>query len=127
MLRELADQPRWAIDGVSSILEAAADLVIFLDVPPVACTWRCARRNLPYLWRSRPGLPENCPEWKIVPMLLRIIWRFDRDVRPGILKRARRVHSGQAYWHITGGADGHKTLKRLVVSLDSAKARAVRR
>jgi adenylate kinase family enzyme len=104
LLRELADQPRWVLDGVSSVLAAAADLVILLDVSPVVCTWRCARRNLRYLLSSRPGLPENCPEWKIVPTLLRIIWRFDREERLGILQRARSARSWQLYWHVAGNA-----------------------
>lgn len=124
MLRELACRPRWATDGVSSVLEAAADPVIFLYVPAV-CTGRCALRNLPYLWRSRPALAASCPQWKIVPVLVRIIWRFGRNVRPANLKRARRAHSGQAYCRITGRADQQKVLKRLGVSLDAEKAHAV--
>ena len=77
-LHQLASGTAWVIDGVSRIIEAQADLVVFLDVKPALCTWRCARRNLRYLFRSRPGLPANCPEILIIPQLLKIIWRFDR-------------------------------------------------
>lgn len=122
-LRALAERPRWAIDGVSSILESAADLVIFLDVSPALCTWRCARRNIRYLFRSRPGLPENCPEWRIAPTLLGIIWRFDRDVRPGILRRARSTRIGQQYWHVADNADRLNVLERLLaVNAEIARA-----
>ncbi|MFI4980413.1 MAG: AAA family ATPase [Nevskiales bacterium] len=97
MLRELAAGTGWVIDGVSRIIETQADLVVFLDVKPALCTWRCARRNWRYLFHSRPGLPENCPEILIIPQLLKIIWRFDRDVRPNILDRAAKAPPGRTY------------------------------
>ena len=87
LLQGLADEPAWVIDGVSSVIEARADLIVLLDAPPALCTWRCAVRNTPYLLRSRPGLPADCPELLIIPELLRIIWGFDRHVRPGVLER----------------------------------------
>jgi len=83
--QELIDKPDWVIDGVSHNIRYAADLTIFLDVPRHVCIGRCMRRNLPYMLRSRPELPENCPELKILPQLLKIIWRFPDWVRPHIL------------------------------------------
>lgn len=82
----IAARPRWVVDGVSRRLGQAADAVVFLDVPRRVCALRCARRSLPYLFRSRPGLPPGCPELRILPTLARILWRFPRDVRPGILE-----------------------------------------
>ncbi len=103
-LADLCDRPAWVIDGVSSQVEAAADLVIFPDAPPASCTWRCARRNWRYLLRSRPGLPANCPEIRIIRELLRIIWNFDSRVRPGILARmAKRDHP---FLHVRGTSPG---------------------
>ncbi|MBL6750876.1 MAG: hypothetical protein ISP90_10160 [Nevskia sp.] len=96
-LHELAAADAWVIDGVSRVVESNADLVVFLDLPPAACTLRCAKRNWRYLFRSRPGLPPDCPELLIVPKLLSIIWRFDKDVRPKLLERAARPLAGQAY------------------------------
>ena len=84
-IAELVALPAWVIDGVSDQVQSAADVVIFLDVPRRTCFLRVLRRNLPYLFRSRPGLPERCPEILIVPRLCRIIWRFPRHVRPRIL------------------------------------------
>ena len=63
----------------------AADLVVFLDVPRRVSLVRCARRNAPYLFRSRPDLPERCPEVLIIPKLLKIIWQFPTHVRPQLL------------------------------------------
>ncbi|PKL74301.1 MAG: hypothetical protein CVV27_21200 [Candidatus Melainabacteria bacterium HGW-Melainabacteria-1] len=85
-LLEITQSDRWLIEGVSAYVRERADLVVFLDVPRHVCIWRCARRNVPYLFKSRPELPPNCPEWRIWPTLLRIIWRF-----PGLVgERIRR-------------------------------------
>lgn len=82
---ELIAQPHWIIDGVSRSVLDAADYVIFLDCSRATSFIRCARRNWRYLFRSRPGLPEHCPEILIIPRLIKIIWRFPAHVRPGIL------------------------------------------
>ena len=55
------------------------------------CLGRCLRRNAPYLFRSRPGLPERCPELLILPTLLRLIWRFPVQTRPWILAAQQGV------------------------------------
>lgn len=73
---ELVRKPSWVIDGVSSQVRQASDLVIFLAVPRRICAWRGVMRSLRYINRTRPGLPPNCPEWRIIPRLLQIIWRF---------------------------------------------------
>ena len=82
---EIVARPSWIVDGVSVRLWRAADLVIFLDYSRRVSLIRCARRNWRYLFRSRPGLPEGCPEILIIPTLLRIIWRFPTDVKPRLL------------------------------------------
>jgi adenylate kinase family enzyme len=92
----LVANPRWVIEGVSPAVFARADMVIFLDVPRPLCMVRCARRNWQYLFSSRPGLPDDCPEIKIVGRLLQIIWRFPRRVRPGILAMIEE-HPGQTF------------------------------
>ncbi len=73
---ELTTRPTWIIDGVSRSVRRSADLVLFLDVPRHVCTRRALMRSLRSLTSTRPGLPEGCPEWKIIPRLLKIIWQF---------------------------------------------------
>ncbi len=82
---ELVARPCWIIDGVSRTVLDAADHVIFLDCSRTTSFVRCARRNWKYLFRSRPGLPEHCPEILIIPRLIKIIWGFPINVRHGIL------------------------------------------
>jgi adenylate kinase family enzyme len=79
-------QKSWVLDGVSKLARQQADLIVFLDYPSRICAWRCAKRNWRYLWRSRPGLPENCPEWKIILPLAKIIKDFPNHTRIAILK-----------------------------------------
>lgn len=81
----IAETPTWVVDGVSLLILRAADTVVFLDYPRYKCFWRVLCRNIHYLFRSRPGLPEHCPEISIVPTLIKIIWRFPQKVRPRIL------------------------------------------
>ncbi len=80
----------WVIEGVSKTVCESADYIIFLDVPRFVCIFRCFKRNIPYLFKSRPELPENCPEILIVPQLLKIIWNFPARARPIILETLDR-------------------------------------
>ena len=82
----LVSKEQWIIEGVSSMARQAADTIVFLDLPRSLCYVRCIKRNWRYLFRSRPGLPDNCPEIRIVPKLIKIIWRFPKIVRPAIIK-----------------------------------------
>ncbi|RXJ71859.1 hypothetical protein CS022_19010 [Veronia nyctiphanis] len=84
--KELAQKDAWVIEGVSSIIREEADFIVFLDVPRSKCLIRCLKRNAPYLFKSRPGLPDSCPEIKILPTLLKIIWNFPKLANPAIEK-----------------------------------------
>lgn len=113
----VADDTAWIVDGVSMIILGAADLVIFLDFPRLTCLWRALRRNVRYLFQSRPGLPENCPEIRIVATLLKIIWRFPKQVRPRILQAC--AHHAIPIIHVRDNQD----LVRCLASFDIATVR----
>jgi len=82
----------WIIEGVAMAVREKSDLVIFLDVPRYRCIWRCLKRNMPYLFRSRPELPEHCPEILILPKLLRIIWNFPANSGAEIRREAKETN-----------------------------------
>ena len=86
---DLTSGHSWVIDGVSAHVRAVADLVIVLDYPRRVCLYRATKRNLPFLFRSRPDLPENCPENLIIPRLLRIIFQFPQLIRTQLLEESR--------------------------------------
>jgi adenylate kinase family enzyme len=86
----IAEGSAWVVDGVSNVILEAADTIVFLDYPRYKCFWRVLLRNIPYLFRSRPGLPARCPEIMIIPTLVKIIWRFPTQIRPTTLEACRR-------------------------------------
>ena len=85
-LLPLLEGDSWIVDGVSRHARHQADLVIFLDLPPLLCAWRCAKRGWKHSFLTRPELPDNCPEWRIIPTLIRIIFSFPQRAKPLILK-----------------------------------------
>jgi adenylate kinase family enzyme len=91
LIADVVERPEWIVDGVSRQVRGHADLIVFIDLKRRVLLWRCARRNVRHLWRTRPDLPDGCPEALIIRRLLRIIMRFPRDVRPAILDDGSRA------------------------------------
>ena len=65
-LAEAVAQDQWLIEGnygstLAPRLERA-DTVIYLDFPIRLCLWRLAKRIRSNRGRSRPDMPEGCPE-----------------------------------------------------------------
>jgi adenylate kinase family enzyme len=85
---EMIRRQAWVIDGVSQQIRASADLVVVLDLPALRCLRRALRRSLSYLFGSRPGLPEKCPEILIIPRLIRMILRYPRLVGAAVREEA---------------------------------------
>ncbi len=90
---ELAKGSSWVIEGVSSNIQGKADLIVFLDFPRIKCLGRCLKRNSFYLFKSRPELPNNCPEIKVLPKLLKIIWNFPKLAKP-VIKESIKLSDG---------------------------------
>ena len=103
-IQQLINQETWVIDGVDYKAMKAADVVLFLDIPRRTCFKNVAIRNWPYLFKSRPGLPESCPEILIIPTLVKIIWRFPTKVRPKIIEEKLRRDSS-SFVHIQSMVD----------------------
>jgi adenylate kinase family enzyme len=109
-IRHLIKQDAWVIDGVDYGVMEAADTIIFLDIPRRACFRRVTNRNWKYLFKSRPELPENCPEILIIPTLIKIIWRFPTNVRPRIIEEKLK-RSASSFIHIQSMADLERYLQ----------------
>ncbi len=85
---------RWIFEGgLSATYEnraSRAELIVWLDLPVWLRLWRVTRRSLRDLGRSRPDLPENCPEkLSNLPEFWGFIWRTRRSGR----ERVRRLTS----------------------------------
>ncbi|MCP4178903.1 MAG: AAA family ATPase [bacterium] len=115
-IMNLIEKEAWIIDGVSLTVHEAADCIIFLDFSRKISYWRVFKRNIPYMFKSRPELPKKCPEIIIIPKLISIIWNFPNKVKPLILKRMNNAKQQEKY-HI-------KTNKDLVILLRKMKSYA---
>lgn len=84
----------WVMDGnyggTLKLRLAAADTVIFLDLPRLVCLWRVVKRWVRYYGRTRPEMGCGCPE-RLTGEFVRWIWRYRRDRRPSILTQIRAV------------------------------------
>ena len=62
MMRVLVIGPCGSGKSTLSPRLARADTVIYLDFPIRLCLWRVVKRILTHRGRSRPDMPEGCPE-----------------------------------------------------------------
>jgi adenylate kinase family enzyme len=94
--RELAGRPRWLIEGnyasTLPIRLAAADTVIFLDLPAVACLLGILQRR----WRYCGGQHANDGVFdRISFSFVRYIWGYRQAMRPKV-ERLIAEHGGHA-------------------------------
>lgn len=82
---QLTSKQDWIIEGVSSKAREKSDFVIFLDVPLHTCLRRGVLRSFKYLFATRPELPNNCPEIRMIHRLVKLIFQFNRTMRPIII------------------------------------------
>ncbi|MFA5450148.1 MAG: AAA family ATPase, partial [Clostridia bacterium] len=81
--------PEWILDGnylnTLYVRLKQADTVIYLDFNRFVSTYRIILRRIKYRNKTRPDLPEDCPE-KIDYPFLKWVWTFNRKVRPRMLQ-----------------------------------------
>ena len=97
-VRRLVAGDRWIIDGnyggTLDLRLAACDTVVFLDLPRVLCLWRVLIRQLRYLGRTRPELPNGCRE-RLSWAFLAWIWTYPSRRRGSILTRLHALDKGK--------------------------------
>lgn len=86
---ELCNNPTWIMEGsYMQWLEprfAAADVIIFLDIPRRICMWRVIKRMIINYGKDIPGNPKDCPQqlsWEF----LKWVWTFNARYRHIILE-----------------------------------------
>lgn len=103
MVAEMVGHEAWVIDGnyggTMALRLAAADTILFLDLPPPLCIWRVLSRYGRHRGRSRPDMAVGCPE-KLDLVFLRWIWNYRRDRRPNILEMLARYTDGRKIVHL---------------------------
>ncbi|MFW9974667.1 MAG: AAA family ATPase, partial [Candidatus Thorarchaeota archaeon] len=89
IVRELISSDSWVMDdnytSTLKLRSAAADTIIFIDIPRRLSYLRVISRFLRFRGRTRPDLTEDCPE-KIDWDFIRWIWDYPRTRKPVILR-----------------------------------------
>ena len=99
LCHEVEARERWIFEGGHSATWnnrlARADMVIWIDRSAPLRFWRVLRRTVLNRGRSRPDLPENCPELLAnLPEFFRLMWRTKTSSREAIERYVARVPSG---------------------------------
>jgi adenylate kinase family enzyme len=87
-VRKVIGQDAWILDGnYSGTLGErveACDTVVFLDVSRFVCLWRVLKRIARYRGKTRPDMPDGCPERLDIGFLL-WIWNYPTRTRRRVL------------------------------------------
>jgi adenylate kinase family enzyme len=103
-VRRLVATDAWVMDGnFSSTLRlrlSRCDAVVFLDLPRLVCAASVLSRWWRYRFRSRPDLPEGCPE-KIDLDFLSWVWTYPSRSRPRVLEALQEAGPDVEVLHLT--------------------------
>ena len=107
-VRSLTAGKAWIMDGnYRSTLEmrlAAADTVVFLDLPRWLCVLQATKRRVQYAWKPRPDIASGCQEWLFdpqYPQFVRRIWSYPHRARAQLLARLVVVQKQKRVVHLT--------------------------
>lgn len=114
-VQELTRGSRWIMDGnyreTLDLRLAAADTVLFLDLPPWLCAWRAVWRRIQYRKRQRPDMAPGCQETLFGPdfpgFLLRI-WDYPQRARPDVLQRLAELNGEAQVIHLKSRAEARR-------------------
>lgn len=104
LCREVHAREAWIFEGGHSVtwperLERA-DTIIWLDFGVELRLWRVIRRTVRYHGRSRPDLPDGCPE-QFTAEFFSWIWRTRNTARANIARLVAAAPPEKAVHHLT--------------------------
>ena len=93
LCREVEARESWIFEGGHSTTwnerAARADLLVWLDRSVGLRLWRVLGRTWRHYGRTRPDLPDGCPEQlRTLPEFIRFIWRTRRSARDRMARLA---------------------------------------
>jgi adenylate kinase family enzyme len=113
---ELLQADHWIIDGnYGGEMEprlAAADTVVFLDMPRLVCLWGALQRH----WRHRAGGRPDMVPGQRERIDLKFLWwivRYPDTRRPGVLARLAKVPATTQVFRIRSRRAAREMLDRL--------------
>lgn len=103
MCQEVQRRPEWVFEGGHSATWAErlerADTLIWLDMPLGLRLWRVTRRTAMMWGRTRPDLPDGCPE-QFNAAFFGFIWRTRTTGRANCARLFDRVPQEKAAHHL---------------------------
>ena len=119
LVREAHAGEAWVFEGGHSATYgerlARADTLIWLDVPLGLRLRRVVTRTFRHRGRTRPDLPEGCPErLGNLPEFVRFIWRSRRTSRERIARLVTEAGPGTEVVILSSGAQVESYLSRAV-------------
>jgi adenylate kinase family enzyme len=106
---DILNQDRWIIDGFDSVASAwerfaAADTLIYVDLPIWAHYWGITRRLVAGAFRNPPGWPENSPVWASSIDSYRVVGRCHRHLTPKYRDMVAAAAAAKQVHHLTSRA-----------------------
>ena len=106
---ELLRRDAWIIDGFGNVATAwerfaAADTLVYLDLPLVTHHWFVAKRLLKGLFVPPEGWPENSPLWSSTIDSYKVIWLCHRGLTPKYRQLVADVAASKRVHHLTSRA-----------------------
>lgn len=97
LMEDLVAADRWVIDGnyggTMDLRLAAADTVVFLDLPRLRCLLQIGKRALLNRRRARDDMAPGCPE-RLTREFVHWVWKYPSIHRPGILTKLKEFELG---------------------------------
>ena len=107
-VRKAISQRAWILDGNYSGTLAerieACDTVGFLDVSRFVCLWRVIGRIAAHRGKTRPDMPEGCPERLDMAFLL-WIWNYPNRTRRKVLAVLQAYRTTKKVIHLRTRTD----------------------
>ena len=112
--RDLVATPRWVIDGnyhsTVQVRLAAADTVVFMDLPTGACRWGILSRSVRH---GRGQHPSDGVYNRITRDVLRYVLGYRRRMRPRVLEKIHQHADGARVIVLTGRRDARRFLRQV--------------
>jgi adenylate kinase family enzyme len=101
----ILDQGRWLIDGFGSIDTlwvrlAAADTLVFVDLPLYVHSWWVTQRFLTSAIQSPEGYPKNSPILKSALRSYRVLWLCHQRLTPKYREFIDQARSTKQVYHL---------------------------
>ena len=124
-IRELVSRDRWILDGnfgrTIQIRLAAADTVVFLDLPRLVCLRNVIRRWARYRSEARPDMTPGNAE-KLDLKFLQWIWGYPRTRRPGIVAQLEALPPTTTVVRLTSHGAAQAFLEAVAPTFEHAAA-----